>query len=254
VSQLATCPLSLQTPCGLAAQLGRRSGGAEILVGALAVRQRCPAKRNRVRGCLTLRPGVTLRPRIHQREHDPALPWSHLRYHMLGPVGPVCGAPPPLPPPPPSLPPNSACTPVSPAPRAAATPLETYGRGDGEKRACGLSQQRPPCVVISIGSNGEWEFEEDVRPTTPIPPLHAARPPPPSRAARSHRRAPDHRERSGRCSGGRTAPCTPLTAPYPLPPRRPPRSAREFTSTGCASARTAALCRGWACMFKASTW
>jgi len=52
---------------------------------------------------------------------------------MLGPIGPVC-----------------------------ATPLETYGRGDGEKRACGLSQQRPPCVVISIGSNGEWEFEEDV--------------------------------------------------------------------------------------------
>lgn len=78
-------------------------------------------------------PGATTFPRIHQNEHDPALRWTHLRYHMLGPIGPVCP-----------------------------TRLETYGKGDGEKRACGLSAQRPPCVVISIGSNGEWEFEEDV--------------------------------------------------------------------------------------------
>ena len=79
------------------------------------------------------RPGVTAFPRIHQKEHEPALLWTHLRYHMLGPIGPVCP-----------------------------TPMERYGKGDGEKRACGLSAQRPPCLVISIGSNGEWEFEEDV--------------------------------------------------------------------------------------------
>ena len=78
------------------------------------------------------RPGASTFQRIHQREHDPHLRWDHMRYDMLGPVGPPC-----------------------------ATPLEVYGNGDGEKHACGLSAA-PNCIVISIGNNGEWEFEKSV--------------------------------------------------------------------------------------------
>jgi hypothetical protein len=41
--------------------------------------------------------------------------------------------------------------------------LESYGVGDGEKRACGLlSRSIGDCVVISIGCNGQWAFEEDI--------------------------------------------------------------------------------------------
>ena len=100
---------------------------------ALSVRRAWSMNLSAELSALYDRPGATTFPRIHQKEHDPALRWTHLRYHMLGPIGPVCP-----------------------------TQLETYGKGDGEERACGLSAQRPPCVVISIGSNGEWEFEEDV--------------------------------------------------------------------------------------------
>ena len=39
------------------------------------------------------RPDATIYPRIHQSEHDPALAWTHLRYDMLGPIGPICRAP-----------------------------------------------------------------------------------------------------------------------------------------------------------------
>jgi hypothetical protein len=37
--------------------------------------------------------------------------------------------------------------------------LSTYGKGDGEKRICGLMTD--PCVVISLGSNNVWDFEDD---------------------------------------------------------------------------------------------
>lgn len=43
-------------------------------------------------------------------------------------------------------------------------PIESYGVGDGEKRACGLLEQSKTqeCVIYSIGSNNEWEFEEAI--------------------------------------------------------------------------------------------
>ena len=41
------------------------------------------------------------------------------------------------------------------------TQLETYGTGDGEKRACGLSTA-PNCTIVSLGNNNEWDFEEAV--------------------------------------------------------------------------------------------
>jgi hypothetical protein len=44
----------------------------------------------------------------------------------------------------------------------ACTQLESYGSGDGEKRACGLKilTQNQKCTLVSIGSNNEWDFEE----------------------------------------------------------------------------------------------
>jgi Methyltransferase domain len=48
---------------------------------------------------------------------------------------------------------------------ACLTPLEMYGEGDSEKRACGLrviEAVMPKCVVFSIGSNDEWGFEEAI--------------------------------------------------------------------------------------------
>ena len=42
--------------------------------------------------------------------------------------------------------------------------MEKYGNGDSEKRACGLSASMSAvgCKVLSIGSNNEWNFEEEV--------------------------------------------------------------------------------------------
>ena len=40
--------------------------------------------------------------------------------------------------------------------------LETFGKGDEEKHACGLAQLDAPCRVISVGSNDQWGFEEEV--------------------------------------------------------------------------------------------
>lgn len=37
--------------------------------------------------------------------------------------------------------------------------LNIYGHGDEEKRICGLMTD--PCIVISLGSNNVWNFEED---------------------------------------------------------------------------------------------
>ena len=60
-------------------------------------------------------------------------PLGHARFDMLGPVAPVC------------------------------RDLESFGHGDGEKRACGLSNQiqasKEECTIVSIGSNNEWDFE-----------------------------------------------------------------------------------------------
>ena len=45
--------------------------------------------------------------------------------------------------------------------------IESYGSGDDEKRACALTRLRAPCTVISIGSKGQWGFEEEVMRLTP---------------------------------------------------------------------------------------
>jgi hypothetical protein len=38
--------------------------------------------------------------------------------------------------------------------------LSSYGQGDGEKRICGLMAD--PCVVISLGSQDAWDFEQAI--------------------------------------------------------------------------------------------
>eukprot|EP00808_Paulinella_micropora_P002446 g66177.t1 len=38
---------------------------------------------------------------------------------------------------------------------------ELYSSGDEERHACGLSRL-PTCVVLSVGSNNQWEFEEAI--------------------------------------------------------------------------------------------
>jgi len=71
-------------------------------------------------------------------------PFRHERFNLLGPVGPPCKL-----------------------------PLEVFGAGDEEKRACGLKTVlsktiaeksiRPQnCTVFSVGSNNIWRFEESV--------------------------------------------------------------------------------------------
>ena len=37
--------------------------------------------------------------------------------------------------------------------------FEKFGQGDGEKRICGRLNQNNNCVVISVGSNNQWDFE-----------------------------------------------------------------------------------------------
>jgi hypothetical protein len=39
--------------------------------------------------------------------------------------------------------------------------FESFGKGDGEKRICG-SMKDDDCMVISIGSKNQWDFEEAV--------------------------------------------------------------------------------------------
>jgi hypothetical protein len=63
---------------------------------------------------------------------------GHKHFNLLGPIGPKCKL-----------------------------PLESYGTGDFEKRVCGLKilQQETvdhKCIVIGVGSNNEWEFEEAI--------------------------------------------------------------------------------------------
>jgi len=62
---------------------------------------------------------------------------NHRRFNMLGPVGPTCSK-----------------------------ELETYGTGDEEKRACGLKEIAEgadgACIIFSIGSNNQWNFEEEI--------------------------------------------------------------------------------------------
>jgi hypothetical protein len=41
--------------------------------------------------------------------------------------------------------------------------MEHYGEGDNEKRACGLlGHVDNDCTIISLGSNNEWGFEEEI--------------------------------------------------------------------------------------------
>jgi len=72
------------------------------------------------------------------RETDTTLPHKHIRFDLLGPVGPPC------------------------------TDLEGFGKAtrgvkDLEtKMACGLSRVPAPCWVISIGNSNQWGFEAEV--------------------------------------------------------------------------------------------
>ena len=63
---------------------------------------------------------------------------------------------------------------VAATPCAGGAPPELFGdeqvfqqTGDRLFRACGLSKERAPCTVLSIGSRNEWEFEEEVVRRTP---------------------------------------------------------------------------------------
>jgi hypothetical protein len=62
-------------------------------------------------------------------------PLDHSRFDMLGPIGPRC------------------------------LDLESYGTGDDEKHACALKSlqaNKSDCIIISIGSNNAWGFEESI--------------------------------------------------------------------------------------------
>lgn len=62
---------------------------------------------------------------------------NHEKFNLLGPVGPKCKV-----------------------------PFELYGKGDEEKRACGLKTLERSsgleCVVFSLGSANMWGFEQDI--------------------------------------------------------------------------------------------
>ena len=74
------------------------------------------------------------------REKDGAMRAGHQRFDLLGPVGPPC------------------------------LELQTFGakqsrgkiRDMEAKMACGLEGSNSSCVVMSLGSNGQWTFEEDI--------------------------------------------------------------------------------------------
>ena len=76
---------------------------------------------------------------VFLREKDSTFPIGHTRFDLLGPVGPPCSN------------------------------LQAFGakssrgsiRDTEAKMACGLEGSRS-CVVVSLGSNGQWTFEEDV--------------------------------------------------------------------------------------------
>ena len=77
---------------------------------------------------------------VFLREKDAALHAGHQRFDLLGPVGPPC------------------------------LELQAFGakesrgtiRDTEAKMACGLEGSSSSCVVVSLGSNGQWTFEEDI--------------------------------------------------------------------------------------------
>ena len=92
--------------------------------------------------------------KMKRDEKDLSWPWDHTRFDALGPVLPC----------PPAL-------------------FASFGEGDEEKRICGLPRDAalqaaigapgaPPCVVISVGSNNQWRFEEAVRAAMPHCVIH----------------------------------------------------------------------------------
>lgn len=50
--------------------------------------------------------------------------------------------------------------------------LHSYGQGDGEKKICG-SMEDSSCVVVSLGSNNIWDFEESIIKRHPHCKIHA---------------------------------------------------------------------------------
>ena len=77
---------------------------------------------------------------VFLREKDAATRVGHQRFDLLGPVGPPC------------------------------LELQAFGakesrgtiRDTEAKMACGLEGSSSSCVVVSLGSNGQWTFEEDI--------------------------------------------------------------------------------------------
>jgi hypothetical protein len=71
---------------------------------------------------------------FHERNHQPHK--THQAFDLIGPIHPqLCGS-----------------------------PIESFGEGDDEKRFCGLTtiaqHEKSDCVILSIGSNNQWNFEE----------------------------------------------------------------------------------------------
>jgi hypothetical protein len=72
-------------------------------------------------------------------------PPSNARFAMLGPIAPKCKI------------------------------MESYGKGDGEKRACGLKgllQKIKNCTIVSLGSKNQWGFEQDIFKAMPHCTIH----------------------------------------------------------------------------------
>jgi hypothetical protein len=71
-------------------------------------------------------------------------PFSHERFDMLGPIVPHCKF------------------------------KESYGKGDEEKRACGLKVQLQGsnCTILSLGSNDQWDFERSIFEAIPNCKIH----------------------------------------------------------------------------------
>ena len=119
-----------------------------------------------------LLPGEEQRaPSLHlflREQEAPRMNVTNVRWNLLGPVGPQCRQPEQY---------GNPYLGLNPEPKAIwrqqAVHMQRLGaqpaRGIGSpirdmesKRACGLQYLAAPCTVLSIGSNGQWAFEEDI--------------------------------------------------------------------------------------------
>jgi len=66
---------------------------------------------------------------------------------------------------------NSRFDALGPVVQCPASLLQSFGKGDDEKRVCG-SPVAAPCTVVSIGSNNQWGFERAVAAAAPACKIH----------------------------------------------------------------------------------